>query len=170
MRYMLHISRAVGTLVGRGGNACGVPQILADKGYISDYANNITISPKFHTFLQVLLPTALYYGYLLKQIQLGFCWCGLRITTYAQIHQLAHFPRVNFPTNQFRGFRWSVMGNHSWNLIIVGSASQHIEVRTIPEKQSYFSVEKCILVFLFLRTYTTSYCYFQLCEPGYFQL
>ena len=122
MRYMLHISRAVGTL---GGGQCmhGVPRILADKGQIM--LATLLFAPKFHMYL----PTALYYGYLLKQIQLGFCWCGLRITTYAQIHQLAHFLRVNFPTNQFRGFRWSVMGNHSWNLIIVGSASQHIEVR-----------------------------------------
>ena len=124
MRHMLHISRAVGTLVGRGGNACGVPQVLADKGQQILPTTLLVIRPRVS-----YLPTALYYGYLLKQIQLGFCWCGLRITTYAQIHQLAHFPRVNFPTNQFRGFRWSVMGNHSWNLIIVGSASQHIEVR-----------------------------------------
>ena len=122
---MLPIPRAVGRWGGGVGGQCmhGVPRILADKGQIM--LATLLFAPKFHMYL----PTALYYGYLLKQIQLGFCWCGLRITTYAQIHQLAHFLRVNFPTNQFRGFRWSVMGNHSWNLIIVGSASQHIEVR-----------------------------------------
>ena len=123
--YEIHATyfQSRGNIGGWGQCMHGVPRILADKGQIM--LATLLFAPKFHMYL----PTALYYGYLLKQIQLGFCWCGLRITTYAQIHQLAHFPRVNFPTNQFRGFRWSVMGNHSWNLIIVGSASQHIEVR-----------------------------------------
>ena len=68
MRYMLHISRAVGTLGGGGGQCMhGVPRILADKGQIM--LATLLFAPKFHMYL----PTALYYGYLLKQIQLGFC-------------------------------------------------------------------------------------------------
>ena len=126
--YEIHATyfQSRGNIGGWGGNACmASPGFWQIKGRLC--SQHYYSPPSFIcTFLR-LFTMDIYY--LLKQIQLGFCWCGLRITTYAQIHQLAHFLRVNFPTNQFRGFRWSVMGNHSWNLIIVGSASQHIEVR-----------------------------------------